>query len=460
MLDVIAGSSAEKSLVESLAMRLELEGVSVEKVPIEVLEWGEVECSVNDIGCTAQPPVESAEVSGILGEDVALASTTRDPDNVWVTYWLSASRGASAVVLYDEYPGVGRRRIVVNEVPSYSLETEIVAEKPAVHLPLTALPKLRRAREVSIRVKTFRRTSLGYVVDAVVGPGEPKVAVVTHHDRWLTGFRDSSIGVLILLRLARLLRSRGLSARLISFTAEELGDPARRSFYWAYGSRAYLDRMGSELDLDLAVVLDTAYAEPVNVDCVGVRGVEPALSFVKSLGSSVGAGYTDAVSMVNSGIPSVVLHNLDSIKPVYHSDVDRYPGRYVEGFILKTARSIANLVEEYKRGSARGVYAAYVEYVRRVSPPDSRGLLEPGADPVGLSKCLAKHYTVPVLEGTYSDFYSEVKVLTYSEILRGIMDGRRYTLLYEDAIVSSGDAERLRKLSRAALEEAVRCSRS
>ncbi len=460
MLDVVAGSLAERSLVQSLSERLALDDVSVEVFPLEVLEWEEVECFVNDVSCTAQPPIESAEVSGVLGKDVSVASTTRDPDNVWVTYWLSVGGGASAVVFYDDYPGVNRRRIVVNEIPSYSLATEIVASKPAIHVPLSALPKLRRAREVSISVETYKRESRGYVLDAIVGSGEPRVAVAVHHDRWLAGFRDNSIGVLTLLEIARLLKRRGLSARLISFTAEEFGDPAGSSFYWAYGSRAYLERRAGGLDLDLVVVLDAAYAEPVRVDCVGVRGVESVLSPVKTLGSDVGAGYTDAVSMASGGIPSIVLHNLDSIKPVYHSDKDRYPGRFVEASILKIAKSIENLIERYGRGNVGGFYRAYVEHVRKASPPDLRSLLETASDPIALSRCLVKHYTAPVLEGTYSDLYTEVKLLTYSEVLRGIESKRRYTFLYDDTVVGPDDVDRLRELSRAMLEESLRCYRS
>ncbi|MEM2826424.1 MAG: M28 family peptidase [Sulfolobales archaeon] len=459
-LDVVAGSVAERNLVKSLSEYLTLKGLSVDVVPIEVLEWGEIECAIDDISCTAQPPVESADVSGVLGRDIVFSSTTKDPDNVWVAYWLSAKRGASAVVFYDEYPRIRKRRIVVNEVPSHNFKTKMVAKKPAIHVPLSALPKLKKKRYVTIFVKTFKRLSQGYVLDIVTGDRTPRVAIITHHDRWLTGFRDNSIGVLTILKLAQLLEKLKIPARLISFTAEEFGDPAERSFYWAYGSRAYSKNMVDSSSLDLAIVVDTAYREPVSLDSVGVLGLESSLRLVKTSKSEIGIVYTDAVSMVNRGIPSIVLHNLYAIKPVYHSDADTYPGRSVEAVIVKLVRDIANIVKEYKEKNVGSLYRAYVERIKAASAPDMRTYLEATSNPIALSRCLTKYYTTFAIEGAYSDFNTELKLLTYSDIIRGVEAGRKYTILSSDVTVSSEDIDHLKKLAKTMLEEAVGCSKT
>lgn len=460
MSDIVAGSVAERSLVKSLSERLIARGLSVNVTPLEVLEWNEIECLINDASCTAQPPIGSADVSGVIGKDIALSSTTRDPDNVWVTYWLSAKRDFSAVVFYDEYPFVKRRRIVVNEIPSYSHGTKMVAKRPAVHIPLRALPALRKKQHANISVKTVMRSSQGYVIDAVTGNGEPRVAIVTHHDRWLTGFRDNSIGVLILLKLAELLTKMRVSARLISFTAEEFGDPAESSFYWAYGSRAYSERSIDSSSLDLAIVVDTVHAEPAGVDYVGVRGLESGLNGVKTFKSEVGIGYTDAVSMVNRGIPTVVLHNLSSIKPVYHTDADTYPGRSAEAVIIKIARAITNLIRGYESKDVDRFYRAYVDQVMAASTSILGSHLVTFSDPIALSKCLTKCYTVLAIEGTYGDLDTEIKLLTYTDVLRGVESGRAYTILSEDVTVDRNSIDHLRKLAKARLEEAMRCSRS
>ncbi|MEM1931416.1 MAG: M28 family peptidase [Sulfolobales archaeon] len=460
LLDVVAGSVAEKNLVESLSKYLTLKNLSVDIASIEVLEWGEVECFIDNISCTAQPPIESANVSGVLGRDIVISSTTKDPDNVWVTYWLSVKRDASAVIFHDEYPYVRKRRIVVNEIPSYSFKTKMVAKRPAVHVPLSVLPKLKRERYVTISVKTFKRLSRGYVIDIITGDRLPKVAVITHHDRWLTGFRDNGVGVLTVLKLAEFLEKSKIPARLISFTAEEFGDPAERSFYWAYGSRVYSKKALNDSSLDLAIVIDTAYREPLSMDSVGILGLERSLRAVKTSESEIGIGYTDAVSMVDSGIPSVVLHNLDAIKPVYHSDVDTYPGRSVEAVVVKLVRAIANVIREYSEKRMDSLYRAYIERIRSVSPPDMRTRIEVTSDPIALSKCLTKYYTTVAIEGAYSDFSAELKLLTYSDMIRGVEAGRRYTILSSDIAVNPEDVDHLKKLARTMLEEAIRCSRT
>ncbi len=460
LLDVVAGSTAERNLVKSISEYLTLKDLSVNVAPIEVLEWSEVECFINNISCTAQPPIESSDVSGVLGKDIISSSTSKDPDNVWVTYWLNAKRGASAVIFYDEYPYVRRRRIVVNEIPSYSFRTKIVAKRPAVHVPLSVLPKLKKERYVTISVKTFKRLSQGYVLDITTGDRQPRVAVITHHDRWLTGFRDNGIGVLTILKLAEFLEKSSLPARLISFTAEEFGDPAERSFYWAYGSRVYSENMLDNSNLDLAIVVDTAYREPLSVDSVGILGLERSLRIVKTSESEIGIGYTDAVSMVDCGIPSIVLHNLNAIKPVYHTDADTYPGRSVEAVIVKLVRAIANIVREYGEKRMDSLYRAYIERIKSVSTPDMRAYIEVTSDPIALSKCLTKYYTTVAIEGTYSDLNTELKLLTYSDIIRGIKAGRKYTILDSDITVSPEEVDHLKKLARTMLEEAIRCSKT
>ncbi|MCX8184495.1 MAG: M28 family peptidase [Sulfolobales archaeon] len=455
-LDIPAGSAAERSLVRSLVEYFEARGLPTRVIPVEVLEWGEIECWINDISCTAQPPIRNSEVSGTLGRDVLISSTTKDPDNVWATYWSSVEKGASAIVFYDEYPNIGRRRIVVNEIPSYSSKTKMRADIPAVHIPQITLANLKKSREVNISVRTLKRVSQGSTIEVFTGDREPKVLVTTHHDRWLTGFRDNSMGVLIVMKLVELLSKLNIPARLVSFTGEEFGDPSESSFYWAYGSRIYSKQV-VDSDIDLAVVVDTAHVEPVEVDIAGVRGLESRLGLIKVSERPIGIGYTDAASLVAEGIPSLVLHNLSSIKPVYHTDADRYPGRSAEAIITKIARSIVNVVKEFEKGDVRQLYRAYVEQVYRTSPPDIRNYLMATLDYTALSKCLIKHYTALAIEGTYRDYYTEIRLLTYSDILRGIESGFKYTILYEDVEVDLSDADLIRETAKTRIEEVVSC---
>ncbi|MCS7099023.1 MAG: M28 family peptidase [Sulfolobales archaeon] len=455
-LDIPAGSTTEKTLIRSLAEYFTTRGLSIKVIPVEVVEWSEVECWVNDSSCTAQPPVESAEISGMLGKDIVVSSTTRDPDNIWVEYWLGVEKRAPAIVFYDEYRNVSKRRIVVNELPSYSLKTRMRARTPAVHVPQTTLANLEKSGKVDISVKTLKKVSQGYTIEAYVGSGEPRVLIATHHDRWLAGFRDNGVGVLIVMKIAELLGRSNVPAKIVSFTAEEFGDPSESSFYWAYGSRAYVEQVIAE-DIDLAIVIDTAHIEPVEVDAAGVGGLERALSLIRTRKAFVGVGYTDAVSLVSRGVPSLVLHNLAETKPVYHTDVDRYPGKSVEATVMKIARSIVNVVREFEEGDSRQFHRMYVEEVGRTLPSELGSYLKFTPDYVRLSKCLVEHYTALVIEGTYRDYNTEIKLLTYSDMLRGVEAGAKYTMLYEDLEIRSSDSDFVRKLARAKLEEVILC---
>ncbi len=452
-MELVAGSKAELSLVRSLSEILTLRGFEVRVTPIEVIEWSEVECFINDLPCTAQPPVVSSYSSGTVGRDVLLSPTTEDPDNVWIIYGRASREGYSAVVFYDSYLPVRRRRIVVNEFPSYSFSLRVRAEVPAVHVPKSYVKSFRSSSRVDLHVKTIKRLSTGYIVDAVLGE-LPRAAVVVHHDRWLAGFRDDAIGVLTALKLADYSSKLSIPLRLISFTAEEYGDPLERSFYWAYGSREYSKLIE---DLDLAFIVDTAFTEPVEVDAVGIDLARDALEYVNTRYSGLGMGYTDGISLVRRGIPSVVLHNIKEIRPYYHADTDTYPGREVDDLIDRLARSLAGLVVRASSEDLKSMFRVYVDRLLSSIPPRV-GYKPPSVlDPVEYSKCLIKYLLVPAICGSYVDLGTEILTLSYIDIVRGVSEGAKYTILGTDEEV---DPKSLSKLERALvelLEEATRC---
>ncbi len=453
LMEVVAGSKAELSLVRSLRELLTLRGFEVRVTPIDVIEWSEVECFINDLPCTAQPPVVSSYSSGTVGRDVLLSPTTEDPDNMWIIYGKAAREGYSTVVFYDSYLPVRRRRVVVNELPSYSFSLRVRAEVPAVHIPRSHVQSFRSSSRVDVHVKTIKRLSTGYIVDAVLGE-LPRVAVVVHHDRWLAGFRDDAIGVLTALKLADYSSKLGIPLRLISFTAEEYGDPSESSFYWAYGSREYSKLIEG---LDLAFIVDTAFTEPVEVDAVGIDLARDALEYVDTRYPGLGVGYTDGISLVRRGIPSVVLHNIQEIKPYYHTDIDTYPGREVDGFIERLARSVARLVVRAGSEGLKSMFRAYVDRLLSSLPPRV-GYKPPSIlDPVEYSKCLIKYLLIPAIRGSYVDLGTEILTLSYIDVVRGVSEGVKYTILGTDEEVGPESLTKLEGTLVELLEEATRC---
>jgi Iap family predicted aminopeptidase len=455
-MEVVAGSKAELTLIKSLRDILSLKGFNVRITPIEVIEWSEVVCFINGLPCTAQPPVGSNCLSGTLGRDVLLSPTTEDPDNVWVIYSRASRDGYSAVVFYDSYPPVRRRRIVVNEFPSYSFSVRMRAKIPAVHVPASYVNSLRNLGRVDLCVETIKRLSTGYVLDATLGE-EPRVAVVVHHDRWLTGFRDNAIGVLTALKVAEYAKGEEIPIRLISFTAEEYGDPSESSFYWAYGSRKYSGRVEG---LDLAFVIDTAFTEPVEVDAVGLTLVEGSLEYVNTRASGLGMGYTDGISLVKRGVPSVVLHNIREIKPYYHADTDTYPGRGVDEFVERLARGIVRLASRAGSEAFKSTYRAYISKLL-TSQPLRVGFKVPSiSDPIEYSKCLIRYLVVPAIRGGYLDLNTEIETLSYVDILRRVSEGARYTILGTDEEVGPDKLTNLKKVLVELFEEVAKCYRS
>ena len=227
-----------------------------------------------------------------------------------------------------------------------------------------------------------------------------------------------------------------------------------RSFYWAYGSREYSKLIE---DLDLAFVMDTAFTEPVEVDAVGIDLARDALEYVNIRYSGLGVGYTDGISLVRQGIPSVVLHNIKEIKPYYHADIDTFPGREVEDLIERLARSLAGLIVRMGSEGLRSMFRVYVDRLLSSIPPGVEYKPPNVLDPVEYSKCLIKYLIVPAIRGSYVDLGTEILTLSYVDIVRGVSEGVKYTILGTDEKVG---LESLTKLERALvelLEGATRC---
>lgn len=448
-MDVVAGSKAELNLVRSLRDYLTNLDFNVKLYPVEVISWNEVECLINgSIPCTAQPPQRSAYVSGILGRELLLTSTTKDPDNMWIIHGKASKEGYRAVIFYDSYPDVKRRRIVLTGELSYSMKSRVKDHVLGVHVPLNIGLKLKELRGelIDIEVKTNKTLSTGYNLEAIYGEN-PKITLAVHHDRWLNGFRDNINGLLVLLRLAkRLSKKSSYSVRIISFTAEEYGDPNEPMLYWAYGSRAHFSRYKGAFDDNLLfIVIDTAFMEPVELSYIGLdERVRDYITF-NAVESDIGIAYTDALSVLEVATPTMVLHNLHVIKPIYHSDKDTFDP-IVNQFNEKIVNSLIRLIElaNLKKQEIISMVSSYIsKHIKHVEI----------IDPLRTFKCFVKHMLLIVNKGSYDELDSELAVTTYND-LRNMV--RVFTLLKGDIKITTNSTQ-FEELYSQAIKEFIEC---
>lgn len=411
---------------------------------IETLKWSQDRCVINrSVECSIQPPFSGDLVlEGNLTNDInnchdkiLLISMTDYPDNIWILYNLAVERGALGVVFYDYYPK-RRRRIVINGEWHYSFYKSIKSPIPAVHIKLNDYPFLKKylGKRISIDLKSTVNTARGYILDMLIEEDPYKEVILSaHHDSWFTGFRDDGIGLLTLLSLAKNLdrvHPQNLpTIRLLSFSAEEFGDPKNPGWYWAYGSRYYLGKIFDIEDLltktMISIVIDTAFKEPIHVSySLPDLGHFFANKFsMKNTLDGYGHPYMDSISFIQSGIPTITLYNFSETIPVYHTDLDTlYSGwiSFLETFSLSLLKIIFELRDENIL-KPRLVINELKEYLPAPKYEKlSRHIwnLKDSLEYAHFHSCLAKTLLKPVVFDSYKKLYSDIHLYPLFTISR------------------------------------------
>ena len=484
--DAVSGSDLEHRVVDDLVAFFEgYSDFDVERFSHDVLLWEDRYCSLDGFRCISLPPVGSSSVRGRLVDrleessgNILIYSTTDNPDNVWNIYNLALESGAEAVVFYDYYPG-RVRRIVVTGVWGYSYHDRSNISIPAIHIRLEDGVRLLRRKlgsVVEIDVDARLSRSTGYTVRArYSGREDLSIAVAGHHDRWFNGFRDNQISLEVLKSIASKLYKLSRSGKtprysidLISFSAEEFGDPNMPSWYWAYGSRDYLGRGGLG-DAFLAIVVDTAYREPVRIKYSYpdifyrvVKDNEPSFRYVTE---GYGHAFTDASSLTLYGVPSITLYNLEDMYDIYHTDLDLwFP--YFE-IVAKIASWITDLALTLTPRSDLG--ERFINDVKSKLPHDLAREFESLAKrdlDLDAFKCLIKNIVKPTLIGDFRDLYNDIELtpLPEGEALKAFREsssnevwvcGEHNTKLYDPR--DRGSESSYLSLVERALDNIARC---
>lgn len=354
--DVVAGSREERGVVERLRRLFEDFALSVALEPVEVVEWRDLgsfveSCGVRcpaslhpyalsfDIEAPAQyvddPRSVVAGKARITPGAVLILNAPEDPDDYPVISWLAAHRGASGVV-YVERGEVLRRIVMLRDLAPCTGRSE---PPPIPSLSVrrscgeVLISKVRNGCRVRVVAKGFVRGSTGHNIVVELGGSKEDCMVyaTAHHDKWLGGFSDNTLGVGILIALARQLRSKSsrCSVRLVSFTAEEGGEPSFSPFYWIYGSRVHVKRRWGELDnLLLVVNSDVVFSRPLTLSGSGFE-VHAYISKVlgrgpRELKLELDQPIFDSYAFSTLGVSAITINSFEDLLKhgLYHSDGD------------------------------------------------------------------------------------------------------------------------------------------
>ena len=426
-------------------------------LPIEVLNWEEKNCiiftDIRKIYCSIMPSYAGDEIiEGYLTTDleksedkIVLLPTTDYPDNIWIFYNMAVEKRARAVIFYDYYPH-RKRRIVVSGEWGYWYNKSVRPPIPVAHIRLEDLYTLKKMinKKISMYVSSEKKFSTGYIIEAYFpGRKDDEIIISAHHDSWFTGFRDDIIGVLTLYMIKRRLnkykKTLENSMRLISFTAEEYGDPTESAWYWAYGSKKYLETYIREPDVPIiSIVLDLAFKEPLTLSYSAPdleRIVRDATELDISSTSDYGSPYMDSISFIRRGLPTISLHNFYEAQPLYHTDLDiEFGGWHI--IAEKIAYNIVKLADKIDLGRLKADILKKSLY--REVPQKFRDKLlsiiefsERHNKLYGLFSCFGKILLKPIVINSYRELYNDIVMrpmpqmilLTKKEVSRIIIPG-------------------------------------
>lgn len=343
--DVVAGSREEGAAADAVRGMLEEAGLSTSEYVFECMSWSEEHVSLHvggeSIPAVALPYTPSGHVEARIvyagtglherewrgvdaeGKVVLLKWFDKLDEAVW-QYIEAVKRGASAVVIFDPYPG-RRRRMVMTLSTDYRFGGGTPPYVPALSVSfddgMRLLAAARAGRGVELAVES--RVEHG-ARSRVVHAGDLEGPVFTAHmDKWLTGFTDNALGVALVAEAARVF---GEEAGYVVFGSEESGAPGYSPWYWIWGSRSFtrsLEERG----------LIGSVGPVINFDVLGGPGVHVSVSgpgFRRGVERLLGPGFTygwdeaiyDSFSFTMAGVPALTLNSYEYIQPVYHTDLD------------------------------------------------------------------------------------------------------------------------------------------
>ncbi len=372
--EVVAGSLSEVEEVERLKGIIESYiGGRLRVVEVPLLSWRLKDLTLEpkpEVSAVA-PYVESSSVKApwfkIEGDPskptswrgfpegrVAIAKEPINPDDIKAAVLHASEVGASALII--ESPSAPRK-IVTNGYWGYNYYVGAPTPIPVLVVEEGYSSRLNPYSIVSIEVEAVTIESTGYTLLLdLPGSSEDLIVVGAHHDRWYGGFLDNVTGIAQAMVTAKRIQEGGFTTRLIIFTAEEHGAPGYASWYWAWGSRFYVDqlhRSGLMEGIRLFINFDMAAIEPLKIS-----GSPQYTMLAESLRNECcECPECDSFSFAVKGVPTICIHSLWSqeVRTIYHTPRDTP--------IVANLDIAAEVIENVIRISTKGPIWSYLEHM-------------------------------------------------------------------------------------------------
>jgi Iap family predicted aminopeptidase len=353
--EVVAGTSKERQVVEVIKGFIEdyVDRIFIE--PVEVLSWNEEFCMIYidniPYRCSLHPPYngyvdleigiedlifikefnDMVKLSKTLEGKIVVVENIDDPNYVAIYAYTLRKLNPVAIVFSDRIDTLRKVVAIDDLISRYS---PIPPPRiPAIHIERSTGLKLRSSENSAIHIiaKSCLKPSHGFNILAEVnGRDRDSIYLAAHHDRWFNSLVDDSLGVAVLLSLARselLSKTIKVNTILTFFTAEEGFPNPLSSFYWLVGSRHHVVKNVEKISSEVRLV--------VNLDVVyrGRTVFSTSNLFARGLLMKIGIDYRDiehdsmlfdSFPFTLVGVPSVTIHNYyDAIKDgIYHSTLD------------------------------------------------------------------------------------------------------------------------------------------
>lgn len=344
---------------------------------------------------------------------IAVTIPPGNPDDLKYVALHAWESGAKGVIVGSRVP----RKIVSTGSWGYSYVAGAPTPIPIVVVDVESAKKISWEGKARIHVEARTVPTTGYTVRSRIH-GDKLVAVGAHYDRWYCGFQDDILGIAQSILAAKLLSEAGYGVDLLVFTAEEHGAPGYAGWYWAWGSRWYVNQLKhAELTDEYTAYLnfDVAGNEPVIVSG-SPQYTKQTIQRLKGYGVNVRergveCPECDSLNFAMAGIPTISIHSLwnERIREFYHT-----PSDTPEQADLRVATAtVLAMVESIKNGPNWNHLVEKLEEVLGDGPVLARNILyilvaeaeKRGWEPV--YRWMAQRFLKPVLIGDYRYDYGQ-----------------------------------------------------
>jgi Iap family predicted aminopeptidase len=306
--EIITGDDKEKKLINKIKKYLELYKIETRILPISVLHWNVIESHVECNGKKIMAILLPYSISHDIETEKYCISKVKNINEIYINYNLYINKCDIIILTLDE---ILRKTVIIFGSPLQHFPNP-PPPIPVYYVPMNEIISINGKCRFYSKVK-INPNAIGYIIEGIIpSKSDNAVVVSVHHDHWFNGEHDNLLGVSLL----PFIRSDKYQLHLISFTATESGARGFSTFYWAYGSKVYLQKIIKDSNtISFNVNIDAIFGEPKIY--VPPSLIIPINEFRIKNKIEV---FSDSYNFIKYGIPSINITSVDKNK--IHSEKD------------------------------------------------------------------------------------------------------------------------------------------